>query len=247
MVEMTGFFSSFYRNAKQNSVIIMDNGGIILQVNAAFVTAFGYEAKEVEGKHFRMLFTEEDKKTDKPEREIITAVAEGSMSDNNYLVHHDGGTSIWVNGESVLVTNKHNEKFIVKIIHNIHAQKQLERFLLESNEFIDSIFESIKDVGLIIIDSSMKVVKANKAFLKMFDIKKEIEEGSKVSSIDHKFWKQEDIKDEIRNTIVKQQPLKNKAYSFERDSGKKNIDISLKPMDGIGTGKSILVVIKELK
>jgi len=246
MVETTGFFSSFYRNAKQNSVIIMDNEGVILQVNPAFVTAFGYEEKDVEGKHFRMLFTEEDKKSDKPEREVNTALVEGSKSDNNYLVHSDG-TPIWVNGESVLVTNGKHEKFIVKIIHNIHAQKQLERFLLESNEFIDSIFESIKDIGLMIVDSSMKIVKTNKAFLKMFGIKKTIEEGSKLSAIDHVFWKRDDIRDDVRNTIVKQEPVKNKIYSFENESGKRSLDISLKPMDGIGTGKSILVVIKEIK
>jgi len=246
MVEMSGFFSSFYKNAKQNSVIVMDSVGIILQVNAAFIAAFGYEEKDVEGKHFRMLFTEEDKKTDKPEREANTALIEGSKSDNNYLVHKDG-TPIWVNGEAVLVTDEQNEKFIVKIIHNIHAQKQLERFLLESNEFIDSIFESIKDVALMIVDSSMRILKANKAFLKMFGIKKAIEEGSKLSTIDHQFWKQEDIKEAIRNTIVKQEPIKNKIYSFATESSKKNIDISLKPMEGIGTGKSILIVIKEIK
>jgi PAS domain S-box-containing protein len=245
MVDMSGFFTSFYKNAKQNSIILMNREGIIIQVNAAFTAAFGYKSGEVKGKNFRMLFTEQDKQIDKPEREISTTLSEGAMSDNNYIVHKDGAP-VWVNGESVLISNDSNEKYIVKIIHNIHAQKQLERFLFESNEFIDNVFESIRDVSLMILDSSMKILKVNKSFMKMFSIKKAIEPGSKLSSLDKEFWNRKEIKSAISNTMITQEGIKNKEYSFESESGKKTIDVSTKLMDGDVNGKRILIVIKDI-
>ena len=73
---------------------------------------------------------------------------------------------LWVAGESVLIED--NEKtYIVKVIHNIHAQKQLERFLLQSHEFIDTIFDSIKESALLILDSSIRIIKVNQCFYKI--------------------------------------------------------------------------------
>jgi PAS domain S-box-containing protein len=117
----------------------MDTSGIIIDINEAFHLRFGYERNDLAGKNFSILFTEEDREANKPERELENTLTLGSANDENYLVHKDGN-KIWVTGESVYIENTKDEVFVVKIVHNIHAQKQLERFLLESHEFIDTVF-----------------------------------------------------------------------------------------------------------
>lgn len=219
MINTEGFFKDIYKNARENSVIVMDNKGYIIQVSRSFTTAFGYAAKDVTGKHFRMLFTLHDRKIKKPENEIKEALAEGSKSDNNYLLHKDG-TPIWVMGESLTVENTDKERYLVKIIHNIHAQKQLERFLLESTEFVDTIFDSIKDTSLIILDSALKVVKTNKAFTKMFGLASSPAEGTRLTQLDGNFWNSPEIKKQLMDIIVNRKALKNERFVFTGKGGK---------------------------
>ena len=244
MVNTHGFFLDIFKNARENSVILMDDKGYILDVNKGFVNAFGYKLKDVVGNHFRILFTEKDQKIKKPENEVKEALKNGSKSDNNYLVNKAGET-VWVMGESVSVHNTNNEKYIVKIIQDIHAQKRLEHFLLESTEFVDTIFNSLKDTALIVLDSSMKVLKANKTFVRMFQILKMPEEGHRLAQIENSFWRSGEIKQRLIDVLVNQIPMKNEEYSFKNNTGKeKVICINSKLIQGEDKAKRILLVIK---
>ena len=244
MVNTHGFFLDIFKNARENSVILMDDKGYILDVNKGFVNAFGYKLKDVVGNHFRILFTEKDQKIKKPENEVKDALKNGSKSDNNYLVNKAGET-VWVMGESVSVHNTNNEKYIVKIIQDIHAQKRLEHFLLESTEFVDTIFNSLKDTALIVLDSSMKVLKANKTFVRMFQILKMPEEGHRLAQIENSFWRSSEIKQRLIDVLVNQIPMKNEEYSFKNNTGKeKVICINSKLIQGEDRAKRILLVIK---
>jgi PAS domain S-box-containing protein len=246
MINTDGFFDHIYNNARENSVILMDDKGCIIQVNQSFIDTFGYNSEDLKGKHLRILFTSKDKRQKKPEKEIETALAEGSKSDNNYLVHKDG-TPIWVMGESVKVKNTDGEQFIVKIIHNIHAQKQLEKFLLTSNEFIDTIFDSIKGTGLIILNSELKILKCNKAFLKIFQLKATPEDGCRLSKLDHGFWRKQDIRKSLMDLIVNKTALKNAIFSMTTEKGlERKISINSKFIEGEEMEKQILLVINLL-
>jgi len=165
----SGFFETFFNNAKYNGIIIMNKQGFILNINEAFHLRFGYKTEDLSGKNFSILFTQEDRDKKKPEQELQTVLSEGSANDENYLMHKDGN-KVWVTGESVYIENSANESFVVKIVHNIHAQKQLERFLLESHEFIDTVFDSIDESALLILDSHLRVIKSNKAFNELFEL-----------------------------------------------------------------------------
>lgn len=243
MINTEGFFNDIYKNACENSVIILDQKGVILQVSPSFITAFGYKRKDVIGKHFRMLFTKKDRLIKRPESEVKTALLEGSKSDDNYLVQKDG-TPIWVMGESFSVINTANEKYLVKIIHNIHAQKQLEHFLLLSNEFIDIIFDSIKGTGLIILDSSLRVIKNNQAFKKMFELKNSPAQGTKLSEMDNPFWKNKEIRTELLKIFVNHSAMKDAPYIFISKKAKEiQLSITSKLIEGKEKEKQLLLVI----
>ncbi len=100
--------------------------------------------------------------------EIRTVMDEGQSFDNNYLVNKNGART-WVSGESVLLKNDSGKRFVLKIIQNIHTQKESELSIVRLNSFNENILSSIED-AVLVLDQERKIVKANRAFLKLFDL-----------------------------------------------------------------------------
>jgi len=165
-LESFNCFESLFHEAKENSVLLIDTTGIILDVNEAFLNAFGYQREDVSGKNFAMLFTEEDLAKDLPQKELRKTLEKGQASDNNYLVHKDG-TRTWVSGESIYIVNKDGKECLLKIIQNINQQKLSEFSYNRLTDFNEHILTSIEDI-VIVLDKTMKVIKANRAFAKFF-------------------------------------------------------------------------------
>lgn len=243
MLNTENFFESIYNNTKQNAIMIMSGEGIIQQVNEAFTTAYGYSNEDLHSKHFRLLYIEKDQVLQKPEIELNQTHRQGSHSDENYIVHKDG-TPIWVTGESLLV-NTDGPASIVKVIHNIHAQKQLERYLLASSELLDSLFDSVQS-GLLLLDSTLRVVKTNTSFHKMFGLQTPLMEGSKLQEIPDPIWHAEELRNDLRNVLVAGEKI-NKEYIAGNDkSDFRRLHVVSKLMIGEDTGeKRMLLVIKE--
>src|ERR1700760_2775942 len=117
------YYQALFEHPKKNSALLMDEHGTILQVNRAFLLSFGYDEEDLIGNHFSILFTAEDQEKDLPMREIRTVLDEGQSFDNNYLVNHNKNRT-WVSGESVLLKNDKGRKVVLKVIQNIHIQKE---------------------------------------------------------------------------------------------------------------------------
>jgi PAS domain S-box-containing protein len=237
-------FFEMFNNAKANGIVIMDENGIIQQVNGAFTTAFGYTTEDLKSKHTRTLFLEKDQLALLPEIEVNQTHREGASSDETYLVRKDS-TPIWVTGESILVKFD-DSTCIVKIIHNIHAQKQLERYLLSTTELLESLFESVQS-GLIILDSSLKIVKTNEPFYRLFHLLERFPKGAKLHQLNHPFWSGDEIKNDLRNVLVNAREL-NKEYLVDKANREfHHLHIKSKIiMNNEGTDKQILLMIKEV-
>lgn len=244
MPDTSTFFDLLFKNSKANGMLIMSTEGIIESVNEAFTSAYGYTTEDLKSKHFRILYIEKDQMTRRPEIELNITHREGASSDENYLVHKDQ-TPIWVTGESVLITTE-SGNCIVKIVHNIHAQKQLERYLLASSELLDSLFESVQQSGLLLLDAQMKTIKANGTFKKLFDIEQSISEGLKIQQLGHPFWSTEEIKNDIRNAIVNSNVINNDYVVDDSDHKSRRMHITSKLIIGEETmEKKLLLMIKE--
>ncbi len=162
------YYRALFSNPKKNSVLLLDGSGIILEVNRAFLLSFGYDAGDLIGEHFSMLFTEEDKQKDLPMREVRTVLDEGQSYDNNYLVNKNN-VRTWVSGESVLLNNTRGRKCILKVIQNIHVQKESEYSIVRLNSFNENILSTIDD-AVLVLDPELNVVKANRSFLRLFEL-----------------------------------------------------------------------------
>lgn len=162
------YYQALFENPKKNSVLLLSESGSILKVNRAFLLSFGYDEEDLLGEHFALLFTEEDQLKELPLREIQTVMDEGQSFDNNYLVNKNGART-WVSGESVLLKNDSGRRFVLKVIQNIHTQKESELSIIRLNSFNENILASIED-AVLVLDQEVKIVKANRAFLKLFGL-----------------------------------------------------------------------------
>ena len=244
-VETKDFYQSLFRNAKQNAMLLMDTEGYILQSNKAFEDHFGYTEKDVFGKHTRMLFTQEDQNLKKPEMEIATVKEHGAADDNNYIVHKDGSL-VWVTGESILVESG-NTLYISKVIHNIHTQKVMERFLIETNEFVESIFKTIKD-ALVVVDSNIRIIKGNKAFYEVFEIPEETIEGILLYDLNYAFWNDSGMQGKLETMIEENDFFETKLFEWKKPNGLRRImNVTANIMDyNADKKKRILLVISDV-
>ncbi len=228
--ESFNYFEALFKNTHQNTVLLMDAEGIIKEINTAFTKRFGYHDEDIIGEHLRVLFTEEDRSKNLPEKEISNVLHHGQCNDNNYLVHKNK-TITWVSGETILVKNHDGKISLLKIIQDIQLQKISENSMFLLNDFNENILHSIEDV-VIVLDEEMKIIKINKDISELFkSSKRNIDLLNFVEII-----KPYDIKDDLLNKI--QQAFKtgkgflSKEMEIATKAGEKRIfDISCRLLD----------------
>ena len=235
------YFEALFSETEQNTVLLLDEEGIIEQINTAFSKSFGYADDEIIGKHFRILFTEEDQKKGMPENELSNVLQRGQCMDNNYLVNKNK-TITWVSGESILVKNDEGEISILKLIQDIHSQKEYELSLRSSNEFNESILSSIEDI-VVVLSNEMKIIKANRAFSKLF-IQEPNMEALNFSDLIKPYDSKGDLQNKILLTINTGKSFVNKEMEIQTlDGDKKVFDISCSPM---ADTTNVLLVIHDI-
>lgn len=244
-IDSAGFYESQFLNSRQTSMIIMDIDGYILRFNKAFEDHFGYSEEDLVGKHTRALFTPVDQNLKKPEMEIATVKEHGSAKDNNYVVHKDGSL-VWVMGESILIKTIAGV-FISKIIQNIHTQKVMERFLIETNDFVESILKTIND-ALVVVDTELRILKGNKAFYELFEIPEETIEGILLYDLNYSFWNDSTMKNKLETMIEENIFFETKQFEWKKPNGTMRIlQVTAKTMDySAEKKKRILLVINDV-
>src|ERR1700712_5251181 len=200
----TDFLSALFFNSRVNAFIQMDTGGIITAVNPAFKNHFGYTDEDVRGKHFSIFFTEEDRARRKPENEVETVLRKLQCDDKNFFVHKDGKIT-WVSGESVLVEHENGNRSLLKMIQDIQVQKESEVSLTRANDFNEIILNTIDDF-VILLDSSMHVVKSNPAFARFFG-NRELLPVTDFAALIRQYDKQDELYQHILKVINNGKPF----------------------------------------
>ena len=241
------FFDYLYNQAEVNSIMIMDSKGNVLDINQAFTNNFGYYKNEIEGKNFELLFIQIDKENSKPAIELETVLSRGQSHDENYVLNK-GGHAIWCTGESVLAHDRNGEKYIIKDIVNLQSKKQLQLFLKGTEELLERIFESSKDIPMLVLDSSMKVERVNMAFLHLFELDEAPKSGSRLGDLNHPFWKSENLKNELRGILVTNQPIKGKEYVVDTKTViQKRFKMDSRIIEKQGNnGRQVFIILEEV-
>lgn len=239
------YFQSFFNNASENNILLMDPEGNVIDVNKAFTQNFGYELQELKGKNFELFFTDDDRKKGKPQHELDTVIKKGQASDNNYLVSKNR-TTTWVSGESVLVSGDNNTKIILKVIQNIHRQKEAEVSLTNLNNFKEDILKSIEDIVLV-LNEKLQIINANKAFLVLFEKTEGEVENLNFADVIRPFDVFEEIQFNIQKTINSDKGFSNLPVEIETALGEKRVfDVSCALMPQQEDGNNYLIVIHDI-
>jgi len=120
------FYSQVIDSMEDYSIFTLDNDLHINSWSSGSVKIFGYETEEVIGKHFDIIFTDEDKKSGIPKTEIDTSVKKGRAVDNRWHLRKDG-TTFYAYGLVFPFTGKDGEMLgYVKVLRNLTERKQRE-------------------------------------------------------------------------------------------------------------------------
>lgn len=122
------------QSIKDYAIFRLDTDGYIRSWNEGARHLKGYSAEEIIGKHFSIFYTEQDKKDQKPERELVIATREGKYEEEGWRLRKDG-TLFWAH---VLITRLVDEdgKLVgfAKVTQDLTEHKVAEDKLLKSEQ-----------------------------------------------------------------------------------------------------------------
>ena len=111
------------------AIFMMDVNGSITTWNKGAEIQFGYKEKEVLGKNFSLIFTEEDRRLGLPQKELKEAKKVGRADDERQHVGKDG-KAFWCSGVVVKFEDE-NGKFVglSKMVRDISERKKNEEII----------------------------------------------------------------------------------------------------------------------
>jgi PAS domain S-box-containing protein len=89
-------FRLLIESVQDYAIFLLDTDGRIISWNAGAQRIKGYAASEIVGKHFSNLYTAEDAKSGKPERELDVASRDGRFEEEGWRRRKDGSL-FWAN------------------------------------------------------------------------------------------------------------------------------------------------------
>lgn len=167
--------SLILEGVQDHAISMLDPNGAIVTWNATAERIKGYALEEVRGKHFRMLFTEEDKRAGVPERELAIARATGKFQGEGYRLKKDGTLFFASVSLSALRDEQGELQGFVKVTHDItervYARRRAEALNQDSlalsatldeqamlSNFVRALCVRFADVALIdFIDAQRRV------------------------------------------------------------------------------------------
>jgi PAS domain S-box-containing protein len=116
------------------ALFMLDAEGRIVSWNPGGVLILGYEAPEIIGRHFSVLYPDEDRNSGVPDTELQTAAREGMADDTRWLKRKNGD-DFWAEGMTSAVRARGGSVIgFAKIIRDATERRKLENQLERSNE-----------------------------------------------------------------------------------------------------------------
>ncbi|MCF5551170.1 PAS domain S-box protein [Pseudomonas syringae] len=116
------------------AIVVLDEEGLITDWNKGAWHTFGYSREEAEGRHFRFIFSAEDRRAGVPEMELASARAHGRCDDERWHVRKDG-SRFYCSGEVTALASKGFQGFVKiarDMTNHIKLQEEQQQSLAES-------------------------------------------------------------------------------------------------------------------
>ena len=133
-LEKAGFYRLLVNSIQDYAIFLIDSAGYVVTWNIGAQKLKGYKPEEIIGKHFSTFYTEENKKEDKPAKELEKCKKYGHVEDEDWRVKKDG-SRFWAN---VIITALHDESGeligFAKVTRDLTERKNNEDKLRRANE-----------------------------------------------------------------------------------------------------------------
>jgi osomolarity two-component system sensor histidine kinase TcsA len=123
---------------KDYAIFILNTDGYIQTWNTGASIMKGYSADEIVGKHFSIFYGEEDRKTDKPGRELEICLRQGKVEDEGWRYRKDG-TRFWANVTITAVYQLNKLVGFGKLTRDLTERKMAEERLVSAYQETDKL------------------------------------------------------------------------------------------------------------
>ena len=188
------FYSQVIDSLQDYSIFTLDNDLSINSWNSGATNIFQYEADEIIGQHFEVIFTEEDRKNNGPGKEIETALKDGRAVDNKWHVCKDG-SKFYAYGLVFPLLGLNGEMLgYVKILRDVTERKKSEdsiaRYIKELEE-LNTHKESVLAILSHDLRSPLTGIISTAEYLKLNYDKMKVDTAREMLDLLHKSAKEE--------------------------------------------------------
>jgi PAS domain S-box-containing protein len=167
---------------RDHAISLLDPEGRIRTFNASAERIKGYKLAEVQGRHFEMFFTPEDRATGLPERELATARVEGRAELEGWRQKKDGSRFYAAVSISALRDENGGLVGFVKVTQDITQRRELAEALRAREQQLQLILDAIPGlVAYVNPDETYRT--ANRRHADWFGIRPEEATGQPVAAV----------------------------------------------------------------
>lgn len=144
-------------------IILVNEGGRILQANLAFQRLLGYDQEDLRHRTFIELTHPDDTRIEAVFlRELLTGQRDHYQIETRYI-RRDGST-FWSRVTASVIQRTSGQRGVfMRMVENINARKELEQELIKSLSVLRATLEATKD-GVVVVDTQGETVAYNRAF-----------------------------------------------------------------------------------
>jgi PAS domain S-box-containing protein len=143
------------------AICMLDPMGILTSWNRGAARFKGYDASEIIGRHFSVFYTEEDKRTNLPQRALETAAREGICEHQGWRVRKDG-TRFWAHVVIEPIRSDSGELVgFAKITRDLTEQKKAADALRRSEEQFRLLVQGVTDYAIYMLDPEGRITNWN--------------------------------------------------------------------------------------
>ncbi len=205
------------------AIIFLSTDGTVLDWNKGAEKLKGYKASEIIGKNFRLFYTDEDKTAKLPEQLLKQAIATGYARHEGYRIRQDG-SKFWGMISITAIHNSRDELIgFSKVTKDLTEQKiAADRLVTFTNELsirteqlqlsearYHRMIAEVRDYAIIFLDVDGKIQNWNAGA----ELIKGYQANEIIGKSFHLFYKQEDIDQQVPQSLLLKAKLEGRALS----------------------------------
>jgi len=154
-------FRSIVHSVKDYAIFMLDPRGFVSTWTGEAERMKGYKPDEIIGKHFGQFYTQEDRASGKPERELNIAAAQGHCEEEGWRVRKDG-SQFWA---SVVISAIRDPSAqlvgFAKVTRDLTERERAEEALRRSEAEFRALFEFSPD-AIVASDSEGRITESKR-------------------------------------------------------------------------------------